>query len=157
MWTDLSSHAIRTTSPKTLRSPRGITPCVRPAEYVNSPDKEHLLKLLNSPLFQWGGRAGPLGGISNTQPPSAGLGFHKNSDPVRTQHVQSAGRNLGPPSSRWELSPPGNAGPGATWLQHVSWLLARARTSAQLLHPPPSNCIFPRAKMTPAIGRSGRC
>lgn len=73
------------------------------------------MKLLNSPLFQWGGRAGQLGGISNTQPPSAGWDFTRAPDPVRTQHVQSAGGNLGPsPDLRWERSPPGNSGPSAT-------------------------------------------
>lgn len=88
--------------------------------------KEHLLKLLNSTLFQWGGRAGQPGGISNTQPPSARLGFHNSPGPGCTQHVQSAGRNAGPsPKLRSELSPPGNSGPGAMQLQHVSWLVAR--------------------------------
>lgn len=88
---------------------------VCPAEYVSSTDQEHLLKLLNSPLFQRGGRAGQLGGISNTQPPSAGLGFHKSPDPVRTQHVRSTGGNQGPSLDLgWELSPPGNSGPSAT-------------------------------------------
>lgn len=53
-----------------------------------------------------------------------------------------------PPDLGWELTPPGNSGPGATWLQHVC-LLAGGQaeqpqlSSAQLLCPPPSNCCSP--------------
>lgn len=68
-------------------------------------------------------------------------GFHKSPDPVCTQHVRSAGGNVGPcPDLRQELGPPGNSGPGATELQHVSWLVARAESLNLTVALPPSAC-----------------
>lgn len=48
---------------------------------------------------------------------------------------------MGPcPDLRQELSPPGNSGPSATELQHVSWLVASAESLNLTAALPPSTC-----------------
>lgn len=108
-------------------------------------------------FFHWGGRAGQPGGISNTQPPSARLGFHNSPGPGCTQHVQSAGGNAAPLLSSEVSSAlleilglvPCSYSTSPGW-----WPGQEAQTSPWLFHPLLSHCLFPGAKMTPEIHRS---
>lgn len=101
-------------------------------------------------FFQWGRRAGQLGGISSTQPPSARLGFHKSQTLSAPSTCGAPLEIWAPPELGWELGPPGNSGPGATWLQHVCLLAGGQAEQLALLSsalcPPPWNCLFPRAE-----------
>lgn len=58
---------------------------------------------------------------------------------------------MGPcPDLGQELSPPGNSGPSATELQHVSWLVASAESlNLTMALPPSALCVSPWAKVTP--------
>lgn len=66
-----------------------------------------------------------------------------------------------PPDPGWELTPPGNSGPGATWLQHVCLLAGGQAQQPQLSPAQPSALhpviAVPQGQSDPSSARSGHC